>query len=268
MPHLASRREFDWLVGEPAGFTPPAGRFDYLIDLATPSAAEVGAGGAASIDHCLQGTTKLIDFARASGVRRILYASSGAVYGRQPPDLSHVPEDFVADPATVSPYGRLKQHTERRFLDSERDCVVARGFAFIGPYLPLTSKFAAGSFIRDALDGRSLAIEGDGRTVRSYLYAADLSIWLLSLLLLGKPGRAYNVGSDQALTIGELAQRVTCRAPAAAGIETRQPPGVGLAERYVPDIRRARDEAALSSWIGADAAIDRTLKWHRPSLAH
>ena len=201
-------------------------------------------------------------------MRRILYASSGAVYGRQPPDLNRLPEDFVADPTTVTPYGRLKQRTERRFLDSGCNCVVARGFAFIGPYLPLTNKFAVGSFIRDALNGGPIVIEGDGRTVRSYLYAADLSIWLLSLLLLGKPGRAYNVGSDQALTIGGLAQRVTCHAAANVGIVMRQPPGDGLAERYFPDIRRARDDAALSAWIGTDAAIDRTLKWHRPSLAH
>jgi len=268
VPHLANRPEFEWLVGEPAGFVAPAGRFDYVIDLATPSAAEVGAGGAASIDRCLQGTAKLLDFARMSGVRRILYASSGAVYGGQPPNLNHLPEDFVADPATVSPYGQLKQRTERRYLDSGFDCVIARGFAFIGPYLPLTNKFAAGSFIRDALNGGPIVVEGGGRTVRSYLYAADLTIWLLSLLLLGKPGRAYNVGSDQALTIGELAQRVTRRAAVTSGIEMRQPPGDGLAERYVPDIRRARDEAALSAWIDTDAAIDRTLKWHRPSQAH
>lgn len=203
-----------------------------------------------------------------SGVRRILYASSGAVYGRQPPELDQLPEDFAADPATVSPYGRLKQRTERRLLDSGCDCVIVRGFAFIGPYLPLGNKFAAGSFIRDALNGGPIVIEGGGRTVRSYLYAADLAIWLLTLLLLGKRGRAYNIGNDQALTIGDLAQRITRRAAVASGIEMRQPPGEGLADRYVPDIRRARDEAALSAWIGTDAAIDRTLKWHRPSLAH
>jgi len=201
-------------------------------------------------------------------VKRILYASSGAVYGRQPPDLNRLPEDFAADPATVSPYGLLKQRTERLLLDSGCDCVIARGFAFIGPYLPLGNKFAAGSFIRDALNGGPIAIEGDGRTVRSYLYAADLAIWLLSLLLLGRPGRAYNIGNDQALTIGELARRIAHRAAVTSGIETRQPPGDGLADRYVPDIRRAREEAALSAWIGTDAAIDRTLKWHRPSLAH
>jgi nucleoside-diphosphate-sugar epimerase len=107
-----------------------------------------------------------------------------------------------------------------------------------------------------------IVIRGDGRAVRSYLHAADLMIWLLTLLLRGKPGRAYNVGSDAGLTVGELAQAVArpgqavTRAAAGAG-DAACPP-----QRYLPDIARARDELGLTVLIPLDDAIERTLRWN------
>jgi dTDP-glucose 4,6-dehydratase len=272
------RPEFEWILGEPAAFEFPAGRFDYLIDFATPSAAEVmqsgiqpdGAGGTSIVERCLQGCANLIRFAKAAGVRRVLYASSGAVYGRQPGNVERLTEDFAADAATVSPYGRLKQRSEALLLGSGLDVVIARGFAFIGPYLPLTDKFAVGSFIRDGLSGRSICITGDGTPQRSYLYAADLAIWLPTLLIRGKAARSYNVGSDVAVTLANLADLVrrSCEsqfvveiAYARDGLET---------ERYVPSIERAQVELDLTPLIPLGPALQRTIEWaarrplHRP----
>lgn len=258
VPHLGMRPEFDWIVGEPAGFECPAGHFDYLIDFATPSAAEVGAGGTAILERCLQGTANLIGFAKAAGVRRVLYASSGAVYGRQPADVERLAEGFAADPATVSPYGRLKQRSEALLLGSGLDCVIARGFAFIGPYLPLTDKFAAGSFLRDALAGGPIRIHGDGSPLRSYLYGADLAVWLVALLVRGRSGRAYNIGSDHAVSLHDLATRIAATLPRPCAVVAGGTPVVG-AERYVPDIGLAHAELGLGVAIGLDAAVARSV---------
>jgi dTDP-glucose 4,6-dehydratase len=258
VPHLAARPELEWLSGEPARFAPPSGAFDCLIDFATPSAVEVGAGGTAIIDGCLRGTENLLAFAQASGMRRIFYASSGAVYGRQPAELERIPEDFVDDPASVSPYGRLKQRTEARLLASGIDCVISRGFAFIGPYLPLTDKFAAGSFIRDALAGGPIRIHGDGSPVRSYLYAADLAVWMSVMLAHGKPGLAYNLGSDHGVTLARLATAIAAAASPPSEVVLGGSAGVG-ALRYLPDTSRARHELGLAAIIDFDAAVSRSV---------
>jgi nucleoside-diphosphate-sugar epimerase len=261
-PHLGFRPEFEWVIGEPAGFAAPAGTFDYLIDLATPSAAEVGAGGTAIVEHCLQGSANLIGFAKTAGVRRVLYASSGAVYGSQPADVERLAEDYAADPATVSPYGQLKQRSEALLLESGLDCVITRGFAFVGPGLPLTEKFAIGSFIRQALAGGPIRIHGDGTPMRSYLYATDLVIWLLTLLLKGNPTEPYNVGSDEALDLENLA-RAVARATGDVAVEISNTSLAGAAGRYVPSIDKARHELGLNVRVPLATALSRTIEWAR-----
>lgn len=266
LPHLARRSEFEWITGDSVDFTFPAGDFDFLLDFATPSAADVAAGGATVVEHCLRGSNRLLGIARASGVQRILYASSGAVYGSQPPDVERLAEDFMPDPARVSAYGQLKRRTEAMLLASGCDCVIARGFAFIGPYLPLTDKFAAGSFLRDALAGGPIRILGDGLTRRAYLYGADLVINLLGLLVKGRPGCPYNIGSDEAIELSGLARAIAVAAGRGVAVEIGSARGSSPANSYVPSIERARSELGLSPRIPLDLALRRSVDWARDAF--
>lgn len=261
------------MVGDAASFTFPTAHFDYVLHFATASAAEVSAGGTAAIMHTLAGTQRVLEFARSSGARRLLFASSGAVYGRQPPELERIPEDFrggpdLADPASA--YGEMKRLAELMCTTTKGvECVVARGFSFVGPYLPLTDKFAVGSFIRDALAGGPIRIHGDGKPLRSYMYATDLAIWLLTLLVRGRTSEPYNVGSDLAINLEELARNISS---ILGGIEIQiehtQP--LCKAERYIPDTDKARTEFGLHICPPLSAALVRTIthaqeqSWTRP----
>jgi len=267
-PHLAARPDLVWIAGDVRDFQFPEGEFPYVIHAGTTSGAPVGP--LEMFDTIVQGTRRVLDFAGSHGTRKFLFTSSGAVYGRQPAEMTHVPEDYRGAPDPLDPasaYGEGKRAAELLcVLMSQKfgfEAKIARCFAFVGPHLPLDQHFAAGNFLRDALAGRPIQVGGDGAPLRSYLHAADLAIWLWTLLFAGRAGRAYNVGSEEAVSIAGLAQ---------AAAELREPrlplqvtrtadPGVSPA-RYVPDVTRARDELGLETRFEPAEALRRTYRWH------
>ena len=156
------------------------------------------------LDTIIHGTRRVLDFARACGARKFLLVSSGAVYGPQPAAVTHLPEDFPGAPRlddprrrTARPSVSLNCSARSIAASAVREEKIARCFAFIGPHLPLETHFAAGNFLRDALRGGPIRVNGDGAPVRSYLHAADLVVWLWTILFKGQSGRAYNVGSGE-----------------------------------------------------------------------
>lgn len=229
-----------FLAGDVRDFAFPRERFDAVVHAAAPASCAVPPGGMRAV--IAGGTLRTLDFARRCGAERLLFVSSGAVYG--PGLRAPAPEDAPLRPATE--YGIAKRDAEEMCLESAVPSVIARCFAFIGPYLNRDIHFAAGNFIRDCLAGRPIVIRGDGTPVRSYLYADDLVEWLFTLLDRGRPGRAYNVGSDEAVTIAGLAAAAREALGGAAGIRVLGRAVPGAAHCYVPDIGRARRELGLS----------------------
>lgn len=267
MPHLASRAEFEWLRGHPASFSFPPARHDYLLHLATATSAYLDRTDPVEmLKTKLSSIAHVLEFARHANIRRMLVTSSGAVYGPPPAELSHIPETCNGAPDPTDPasaYGQGKRLVEQMCaLAPGVDCVIARCFSFIGPHLPLDARFAAGNFLRDASAGRPIVIRGDGRAIRSYLHAADLTIWILTLLLRGRRMRPYNIGSDRAITTLELARLAAAHASKAAEVLVRTDgqeatPGT----TYVPDIGRARSELGLDVWLPLPDAVRRTMAW-------
>jgi dTDP-glucose 4,6-dehydratase len=140
---------------------------------------------------------------------------------------------------------------------------IARCFAFIGPHLPLDRHFAIGNFLRDALRGQPIAVQGDGRPYRSYMYAADLAVWLWTILVRGANCRAYNVGSEQAISIRDLAHEVAASVGGTVRMPELKPSNSTYPQsRYVPNTRRAADELGLTIETDLRAAVARTFAWH------
>ncbi|NLI78224.1 MAG: NAD(P)-dependent oxidoreductase [Candidatus Riflebacteria bacterium] len=270
-PHLGDHPAVRWHQGEITAFTPPAGRFPFVIHGATEASVKLNLEAPlVMFDTITAGTRRVLDLAAGAGTRRFLFVSSGAVYGPQPPDLPLVAETHPGAPDPFDPaaaYGLGKRAAE--FLgavwgrEPGRAFTAARCYAFVGPHLPLDQHFAAAQFIRAGRAGGPIVVAGDGRPVRSYLYAADLAVWLWTILLRGAPGEAYNVGSDQPVSIRELADRVAAAFSPSPAIEVCQPPGPGPAPRYVPSIDKARRQLGLDVGIPLDDGIRRTVAWHQ-----
>jgi len=140
---------------------------------------------------------------------------------------------------------------------------IARCFAFVGPYLNLNIHYAVGNFIRDGLNGGPIHVSGDGTPYRSYLYAADLAIWPWTILFRGTPGETYNVGSEDAITIRELAYQVAASFPNSPEVVIAKSSAPGKSpERYVPSVKKAKESLGLDSWISLKKALNRTIKWN------
>jgi len=235
--------------------------FDAVLHAATDSTLGPRLEPLAVFDQIVTGTRHVVDLAVRRGVRRLLLTSSGGIYG--PLRLGEpVREDHSGSPDPLDPRNayscgkRAAEHLCSLYRQRHSlECVIARCFAFIGEDLPLDVHFAAGNFIRDALAAPEITVTGDGRTVRSYVDQHDLAEWLLVLLERGQPGRAYNVGSGAAITLGELA-RLTGEILAPGkpvrilGQPSALPPGY-----YVPDVGRVRDELGLVPRVSLEHAI-------------
>jgi dTDP-glucose 4,6-dehydratase len=278
-PHLAADPALSFVEGDVRGFRFPDGPITHVIHAATEASASLNADDPqAMFNVCVEGTRRMLALAQEKRSQRFLFTSSGAVYGRQPPELAHVPEDFCGGPDPLdlrSAYAEGKRAAELLCAIAARSSAaggaglhvsIARCFAFVGPHLPLDVHFAIGNFIRDCVAGGPIRIGGDGTPYRSYLYAADLAEWLFTILLHGETGRAYNVGSEEAVSIRQLADRVADVAATVWAdrgrpeiVMGKQPaPGV-VAERYVPNCSRAREELGLAPATSLDDAIRRTM---------
>ena len=250
-PEAAALPQVRLLRGDVRDFPFSEAACDLIWHGAAPAVLGLPPGEMTSIIE--DGTRRVLELARQCGAERMLFISSGAVYGPQPPEITHLPETYEGEPVTE--YGRAKKRAERLCLEAGIPTVIARGFAFLGRHLDRNIHFAAGNFLRDALAGGPVTVEGDGTPVRSYLYADDLIEWLLAALLRGRPGEAYNIGSEEAVTIRELAEKGAAIL-GGGPVEVRRAPVPGAApERYLPATAKARRELMVDVRVPLEAAI-------------
>ncbi len=263
----AMRRRVTWVTGDVRDFPLCEDRFDTVIHAATDVVAH--ASPQAVLSTCIEGTRRILDLARRSEASRFLLVSSGAIYGPLPKGMTHVPETHLGGPdplLAASAYSEGKRVSEwwaAQKSTEQLEVKIARVFALVGPHLPLDKHFAIGNFLGAAMTGKEIVIEGDGTPYRSYLYAADMSAWLWSILLKGRAGEAYNVGAEESVSIAQLAKRICQVLGSASRIEVRGRPLTGaMPAHYVPDCRKARTQLGLPAPLTLDEAILRTAKWH------
>lgn len=271
MPHIACHPSVRFIIGDVRNFSYPDGDFQYILHLASASAIGkyLGEDPLQRFDTIVQGTRRVLDFAVRCGCKKLLFTSSGYVYGSH--SVSRVSEE---QPACVSPFdsnaplgvGKLAAE----FLCQEYSnkygfqVKIARCFSFVGPYLQLNIHYAVGNFIRDLLMGGPICVESDGSAIRSYMYTSDLTIWLWNIFFKGKTCYPYNVGSEDAVTIKELANTVAQFSNDQIKVKIKNPPDPGKKPHiYVPSTKRARMEMGLKQSVGLVDAIRKTVNFYR-----
>lgn len=242
---------------------PQSTQFDWVLHAATDSTNGPKLKPKERFNQIVSGTKNVLNLAVRSGTKRFLLTSSGGVYGPQPNDMDFIPESFLGMPDPLEPehaYSvgkRMAEHLGALYASEYGfDFVVARCFAFIGRDLPLDVHFAIGNFIRDALTSEKIIVKGTGEAVRSYLDQRDLAEWLMKIMSDGKNGEAYNVGSDQAISIKDLAYKVRdlLSPEKEVAIEGRATAS-SFRNVYLPDIRKAKRELGVTVRYPLDHAI-------------
>ena len=214
---LSASPNIKFIQGDIKNFEYGDRHYDYLIHFATTPAKATfeGEDQHRKFETLYFGTKHILDFAVATGIQKILFTSSGVVYGPIDACAQGVMESHLGGPDLRRPdsgLGEGKRIAEYLCAYYQEkygvSYAIARCFSFIGPYLPLDLHYAIGNFIRNCINQQDIVIKGDGKPVRSYLYMSDAITWLLMMLFSKEKKEIYNVGSSTAINILSLAELV------------------------------------------------------------
>jgi len=270
-PFYEEEKAITFIQGDISNFNFPDGSFEYIVHAATDADTTLHIEESLlTLDSILAGTRRILDFARKQpALKSFMLTSSGAVYGTQPEAVTHIAETdsfFIDINNPASSYAEGKRVSELYCSIYHKvyamPVKIARCFAFVGPYLPINRHFAIGNFIGNAIKQEEIVIKGDGTPMRSYMYAADLAVWLWTILLKGESNTPYNVGSDIDLSIEEAAHMVASLNAETIQIKVLQPKNGGRLARYVPCVNKAKNELSLSIDIDLKEALRKTMSFY------
>lgn len=178
---------------------------------------------------------------------KIVYCSSGAVYGKQPSNIEKIDENYPFQDVSKLPkqkrdYALGKRNAESQFKEFGNtgfNVAIARCFAFYGDYLPEDGHFAYASFLKSAKKGEDITINADHEVIRSYMSSDDLVKSLIKIALASNNNcPIFNVGSDKEKSIFKLAEEIAkhynVKVIKSNSISTKK------IDRYIPDTTKLK----------------------------
>jgi UDP-glucose 4-epimerase len=218
----------------------------------------------------VQGCEHVVHSAARYG-RKLLYASTSEVYGKNVAVPLAETDDGIIGPPTITrwSYALAKAVGEHLVLESVRGQrlrgVVVRLFNTVGPRQSPAYGMVIPRFVRQATEGRPITVYGDGQQRRCFCHVLDTVDALLRLIDdPGAVGEVFNVGTQEEVSVIELAHRVSAR----AGVEPRiefipysEAFGDGFEDmlRRVPDTRKLRRLTGWEPQRDLDMILDQTM---------
>lgn len=150
------------------------------------------------------GMINLLEYGRRVLVERILYISSGEMYGKNDGSVQEFDEEYVgyvdySDPRSC--YPSIKRATEvlcqANIQEYGMDIVIVRPCHVYGPTMTDSDTRAASAFLRNVLKGEDILLKSDGSNRRTMCYVFDTVSGMLTVLLCGKKGQAYNIADEK-----------------------------------------------------------------------
>lgn len=217
------------------------------------------------LDVNVQGTLHVLEAARAAGVKKVVLASSAAVYG----DATEMPIGENAQPCPTSPYAASKQMNEILAGVYTRayglSVTALRYFNVYGPRQSPHSAYAAAIpiFIRNLLDGKRPVVYGDGGQSRDFIFVGDVVAANLAAAEQSQAaGRIYNVCTGRAIDLMDLLKRLEQIIP--TGLEpVFEPPRPGDIYQSVGDARSIYSELGFRAQTGLLDGLRETVEWMR-----
>lgn len=292
----------NWMRGEPAWMN--ARRDDehlevLTLDITEPLADDFSIGNwvihAASIaspifyrehpietmDANVNGLRGLLDRAcadDANELRGMLFFSSSEVYGDPTPEAIPTSEDYTGRVSFTGPracYDESKRYGETLCVNFARQRGVpvssARPFNNYGPGLALTDRRVIPDFASDILAGRDITLLSSGAPTRTFCYVADAIVGYLKVLVDGRRGEAYNIGTETPeISMRSLAERMVSVARSEFGYDGAVVTAtsddadylVDNPDRRCPDIGKARGELGYEPQVDIDEGLRRTMVWY------
>lgn len=190
---------------------------DYVIHVAgNAHPAAFNSDPVGTIVGNIDSTHRLLEYTKNHGGKRCLYVSSGEVYGQGDVSLDAFDETYSGYLDVLSPrscYPLSKRMTENLCVSYWKqygvESVIVRPCHTYGPFMTSSDNRAHAQFFRSALADKDIVMKSAGTQMRSYNYVADCASGLLTVLVNGRAGEAYNLANPKArVTIAELAEKI------------------------------------------------------------
>lgn len=246
-------------------------QINYIIHAAgTPDSREHVSSPIKTIETFYKGTQNILDQAsRLPNLIKIINLSSSKVYGinysvNKIQESNEYNTNFSNNDIYINAKRISEAICKAYISEFQLPIIIARPFAFIGPFQSLEKPWAINNFIRDAMLGGPVRILGNELTTKSYMYGSDFAYYMLNLLSSGTIGEVYNIGSSTPITLVELAKKIVKSINTEIEIKVKSSKDVYYNCSYeVPEMSKIQNQLNLNLAFEIEDSLKRTIMWNK-----